>query len=72
MELTAFIDLILDTLQRDYPLSMETPLTEVPEWDSMAAMAFLALADRKFGKKLSLANLKGAKTVSDLHALLVE
>jgi Phosphopantetheine attachment site. len=70
MDASAFIDVMLDTLQRDEPLSMDMPLSDVPEWDSLAAMAFLALADRKFGKKLSMGHLKSAQTVSDLHALL--
>lgn len=72
MDTTAFIDLMLDTLQRDDPLDMDMVLANVPEWDSMAAMAFLALADRKFGKKLSMSCLKGAKAVSDLYALLTD
>lgn len=70
MDTTAFLDLLLDTLQCEDALGMDMELAGLPEWDSMAAMAVLALADRKFGKKLSLANFKTLVTVEDLHALL--
>ena len=46
------------------------PLTEILEWDSLAVVSFIALADSQYGKNVSPASLKDCKTVSDLAALL--
>ena len=70
MDAPAFLELLLDTLQRDEALTLDMRLADVPEWDSLAAMAVLALADRRFGRRLSLADFKTLVTVGDLHALL--
>ncbi|GHU06172.1 hypothetical protein FACS1894158_11810 [Betaproteobacteria bacterium] len=65
-----FLELIRDTLQRDEALEMDTSLEDLPEWDSLSAMALLALGARNFGKRLKLSDIKKAKTVKDLHVLL--
>ena len=51
-------------------LQSNTPLTDISSWDSMAAVGFLALADRDYGKAVSPAAIKTCKTVSDLAALV--
>jgi acyl carrier protein len=48
----------------------ETMLTHLPGWDSMTAMGFMAMADKKYGVAVSASKLLEAKTVADL-ALLV-
>ena len=70
MDTVSFLPLLLDTLQREEALCMDMKLTDLAEWDSIAAMAILALADRKFNKKLALADFKALETVDDLYVLL--
>jgi hypothetical protein len=70
MDENAFLTLLRDTLQCERTLSTDLRLADVPEWDSLAAMAVLALGSRYFGKHLKLAQVKKAVTVSDLHVLL--
>ena len=65
-----FLSLFQDTLQCEESLTMDIRLADIPDWDSMAAMATIALAERQFGKHLKLAQLKNAETVEDLYALL--
>ena len=71
MDQQFFLKVLADTLQTDIALAPDTALATMEEWDSMAAMAFLALADRNFSKKLKLADLRKAQTVNDLYAFLV-
>jgi acyl carrier protein len=51
-------------------LSGDENLTEI-DWDSMASVMFIALADEKYSKEISLSNLETAQTVSDLVNLLI-
>jgi acyl carrier protein len=41
------------------------------QWDSMSAIIFMAMADEQFGVKVSPEQLSGAKTIHDLHALVI-
>ncbi|MDR3175137.1 MAG: acyl carrier protein [Desulfovibrio sp.] len=70
MDENSFLTLLQDTLQCEEALRPELPLADVPEWDSLAAMAVLALGSRRFGRKLKLTQLRKAVTVGDLYALL--
>lgn len=70
MDARIFLDLLMDTLQREDPLTLDMKLSTVAEWDSMSAMAVVALADRKFSKKITLSSLKNINTVDDLYVLL--
>jgi acyl carrier protein len=70
MDENAFSALLQDTLQCEKTLTMDMILADdVPEWDSLAMMAVLALADRRFGKRLKLVEIKKAKSVRDLYVL---
>jgi acyl carrier protein len=51
-------------------LKSNTPLTDITGWDSMAVVAFLALADGTYGKAVPPAAIKSCKTVGDLAALV--
>lgn len=51
-------------------LSEETMLSEVKEWDSLAVISFIALAD-DFNKSVSGQDIKGCKTVGDLVKLII-
>jgi Phosphopantetheine attachment site. len=70
MDETAFLTTMLDILQRDEPLSMGMPLSEVVEWDSLAAMAVIAFAAKELNKNLKISDLKKLATITDLHRLL--
>jgi acyl carrier protein len=70
MDKNTFLTLLRDTLQCEKILTMDTLLADVPEWDSLAAMATLALAKQCFGKILKLVQIKKAVTVGDVYALL--
>jgi hypothetical protein len=70
MDKNAFLTLLQDTLQCEETPVSDLPLSDMPEWDSLAVMAFLALGVRHFGRELKLAQIKKAVTVHDLYELL--
>jgi acyl carrier protein len=45
-------------------------LSEILEWDSLAVVSFMALADSTCGKKVAPAAISACKTVADLINLL--
>ncbi len=58
-----------EVLDTDAAVSMETRLTDV-DWDSLAFVSFIAMANTAAGKKVDRAALKKAATVGELYALL--
>lgn len=65
-----FLLLLQETLNRESPLDMKMRLEDLPEWDSLSAMAVVGMAERYFGKPLKLTELGTVGTVEDLYALL--
>jgi len=65
-----FLRLFQEILNSESPTEMSMRLEDIPEWDSLSAMAFIALAERHFNKHLRLSDLNGKKTVEELHDLL--
>ncbi len=51
-------------------LNQDVPLADIAEWDSLAAVLFIALADEKMGVTISGKQIAAAKTFDDLMALL--
>ena len=52
--------------------TMETPLTSLENWDSLASVDFLGLADENFKRTLDPMDVRMAVTVGDLFELLVK
>ncbi len=57
-----------DVLQTEETLTVDTVLTDLAEWDSLAVMATMAFLDRNFGVKLSIADIKELNTIGDIAA----
>ena len=72
MEASRFTGLLSEALQSEEAISMDMALGDIPEWDSMAAMVVLAMAERSFNRKIALSDLKDLATVRDLYALLTK
>lgn len=72
MQLKEFLTEFQDLLQRDDPLSPDSRLEDLDEWDSLAIMAVIAWFDKRFGLTLNFGNFKGLKTVADVAALSPE
>ena len=59
-----------DVLDTDTDIAMNTPLSEIEEWDSLAFVSFIAIANTAAGKKVDRTAVQSAVTVGDLYALL--
>lgn len=51
-------------------LRMDTDLTGFEEWDSVTALSIIAMVDEYFHKTITGAELKKARTVSDVVSLM--
>jgi acyl carrier protein len=45
-------------------------LSEIGEWDSLAVVIFIAMADLKYKKTIKQDDIMGAKTIYDLYELI--
>ena len=52
--------------------TMETELKFLENWDSLASVDFLGLADEDFGKELDPMDVRMAGTIGDLFELLTK
>jgi len=65
------IALLEDTLELDEnSINEKTMLSEIEEWDSMAILMLINLADVKFKKKLAMAQIREFKTIGDILKFL--
>lgn len=69
MQLSEFLFVFQDILQRDEPLTVDTALEDIEEWDSLSIMGTIAWFDRQQGKKVTFKELKQLKSVADIAAL---
>jgi acyl carrier protein len=51
-------------------LKLTAELTSIEQWDSLAFVSFLAMADSKYGIKVAPSELRQCKTVGDLMKLV--
>lgn len=65
-----FIEQMVDMLDTEEEITMDTVLDELDEWDSLSFVSFLAMANAAYGKKLNAIDVKNAETVADLYELV--
>lgn len=68
-----FVKRIETLLERDAgSIDEQSVLMELPEWDSMAAIGFIAMTDAELGVAVRPQKLFECKTVGDLVGLAAE
>lgn len=67
-EKLALIEEAIDT--EEGSLTPETLLSDVDEWDSIAALTLIAMLDEKFEKTITGAQIKALETVGDILAYM--
>ena len=67
-----FIEQFLAAVDFQEPIEVQpgTELLDMPEWDSLAALATIVLFDTEYGKLIVGDDIKKCTTVGDLYALL--
>jgi acyl carrier protein len=56
--------------QDDVPLSGQTDLKALPEWDSLAALGVIIMFDMEYNKAITGKDLVTCQTVSDVYKLV--
>ena len=67
-----FIENFLAAVDFQDPVDVtaETPLRDLPEWDSLAALGVIVMFDIEYGKSINGEDLKACATLQDLFNLL--
>jgi len=67
-----FIEQFLAAVDFQDPVEVkpDTKLADLPEWDSLSALATIVLFDTEYGKVIVGPTIAKCVTVSDLYALL--
>lgn len=65
-----FIEKMVDVMDIEENITADTVLTDLDEWDSLSLVSFMAMANATYGKKVAPENVKRAKTIADLYALV--
>ena len=61
-----FVDQMKDVLQTDTPLTADTMLDDLIEWDSLSMMATLVFLTKNFGVEVGLKDFKEMSTIGDI------
>lgn len=65
-----FIEKMMDILDAEEEITMDTQLDDVEEWDSLSVVSYVAMANTAFGKKIEPKTVREAETIRDLYELL--
>lgn len=67
----AFIDSFLLAVDFQTPVhvDLDTVLLDLPEWDSLAALAVIVMFDMEYNTTISGEDLKACRTLADVMAL---
>ena len=69
-ELNKFVEnfVIAVDFQEPIPVTADTKLEGLPEWDSLAALGVIVMADTEYGVSITGDDLKECATVGDIYA----
>lgn len=67
-----FLTMMDEILDAEESVNVETVLDEIEEWDSLSAVMFQSEIFKRTKKPIAPADVKKAKTIGDLYALVKE
>ena len=65
-----FLDMMDEILNAEEPMKSEFVLDDIEEWDSLSAMMFQSEIFKRTKKPVAPADVRKAKTIGDLYALV--
>jgi acyl carrier protein len=65
-----FLEKMIDLLDTEEEVTMNSVLQNIEEWDSLSFVSFLAMVNVSTGKKLEPTTVKTAQTIGDLFELI--
>jgi hypothetical protein len=68
----SFIDRFTTAVDFQTPMELRSDimLADLPEWDSLAALAVIVMFDMEYSVTITGNDLKQCKTIADIHKLL--
>lgn len=66
MKTERFLELLVEELELENELTLDSNLKELEEWDSMTAMLLIGVVSNEFGKNLTAEDIKELTTVQSL------
>lgn len=66
----AFIEKLVDLMDTEEELQMDSVLAEIEEWDSLSYVSFLALCSKVAKTHVEPDEVRNAQTVKDLYQLI--
>ena len=67
-----FQERMLDVLNREEVVDLDTNLNDIEEWDSMGYVAYLAMAAEYTERTIRAMDIRNAVTMRDLYNLIVK
>lgn len=61
-----FLEEMVEVLQTEDGITMDTVLEDLEEWDSLSIMSTMAFLDKNFGVKTNMADYKNMTTIGDI------
>ena len=65
-----FIEKMIDVMDTEEELQMDSVLEEIEEWDSLSYVSFLALCSKVAKTRVEPDEVRDAKTMRDLYQLI--
>lgn len=65
-----FLEELVDLMDTEEELSLETKLEEIEEWDSLSHVAFMAFCSTRGYNNIKPMDIKAAQTVGDLYKMV--
>ena len=66
MDKEQFLEEMVEVLQTEDEITMDTVLEDLEEWDSLSIMSTMAFLDKNFGVKTNMADYKYMTTIGDI------
>lgn len=61
-----FLEEMVEVLQTEDEITMDTVLEDLEEWDSLSIMSTMAFLDKNFGIKTNMSDYKNMTTIGDI------
>ena len=61
-----FLEEMVEVLQTEDEITMDTVLEDLEEWDSLSIMSTMAFLDKNFGVKTTMKDYPNMKTIEDI------
>lgn len=71
MDFESFLEMLATLLEcKTEDLSLDTSLSDIENWDSVAVLGVITMASESFNKDLSLEDVSKVNTIGELYSLL--